>query len=50
MPDEVSLLAHIEGRIAKLGVIIAKSFHDVCTKLGGDWVWPNGYRDSSISP
>jgi len=47
---EFSLLAHIGGRIAKLGVLIGKSFLDACTKLGGDWVWPNGYWGSSISP
>ena len=50
MSYEFSLLAHIGGRIATLGVLIAKSFHDVCTKLGGDWVWPSGYRGSRISP
>ena len=50
MSYEFSLLAHIGDRIAKLGVLITKSFHDMCTKLGGDWVWPNGYWDNSISP
>jgi len=45
-----SLLAHIGGRIVNLGVLIAKSFIDVCTKLGGDWMWPSGYWDSNISP
>jgi len=43
-------LAHFENRTAKLGVLIAKSFLDMCTKLGGDWVWPSGYWDSSVSP
>ena len=47
---EFLLLAHIESRTVKLGVLIAKSFLDMCTKLGGDWVWPSGYWDSSISP
>ena len=46
---EFLLLAHIENRTVKLGVLIAKSFLDVCTKLDGDWVWPSGYLDSSIS-
>jgi len=46
---EFSLLARIGGRIGKLGVPIAKSFLDVGTKLGGDWAWPNGYWDSSVS-
>jgi len=47
---EFLLLAHIESRKAKLGVLIAKSFFDMCTKLGGDWVWPSVYWDSSVSP
>jgi len=47
---EFLLLAHIENRTAKLGVLIAKSFLDVCTKLDDDRVCPSGYLDSSISP
>ena len=33
---QCSLLAHIGGRIEKLGVCIAKSLLDEFTKLGGD--------------
>ena len=47
---EFLLLAHIGGKIAKLGVLIAISFLHMCTKLGGDRVWPSGYRGSKISP
>ena len=49
MSYEFLLLARIGGRIAKLGVLIAKSFFNVCTKLVGDWAWPSGYWDSSVS-
>lgn len=44
------LLAHIGSRIAKLGVCIGNSLVDLCTKQGGDWVWPSGYWSKSVSP
>ena len=45
-----SLLAHIRAETVKVGVRVARLWHDSCTKLGGEWVYLSGYQGENISP